>query len=407
MNNLSQRCILAVGNTGNGKSFTATVFGAQNVIIGHSSKSQTDTITIHKIKNGGFYIDTPGFDDSDEDKGDDDTVRSIFRKMFKEKIQKLTTILWFVTPDVRAKGSYKRQAKFIESLAEYCNGNVWENTIIVTKGDTIQTGPRDAAREIAKEIRRTQIDVLLKTADFKILLFESLKPESVYVKGNFTSEMLNEFGVFKGSEPDRILAKYESLMKYHLNYPIHLSLKIVKCSKCSEENDRRLASSMCHSGTESFHPETECVHVGNVIDIHPSSHFKKHSSHYVDARTQQVFDHSPQAWTVRVFSVGIVNPTCPEFVHGYWNCCGNGDVNSSGCKEVYRCCEKDLHSSGCQRIYDVCRHKIGEPTCLTICRSCKKRSDTNGCKERCNNCKDDNSRNKAGCIKTSHKFSVN
>ncbi|PKK56074.1 hypothetical protein RhiirC2_800814, partial [Rhizophagus irregularis] len=62
--------------------------------------------------------------------------------------------------------------------------------------------------------------------------------------------------------------------------------------------------------------------------------------------TRQEFDDSPQAWTVRAFSFGGVNPTRSVFVPGYWKCCGNNDANSSGCKQVYHCCERDYQSSG-------------------------------------------------------------
>ncbi|CAG8528746.1 12554_t:CDS:2, partial [Ambispora leptoticha] len=92
------------------KSLTATIFGAQNVRIGHLTKSKSDTITIHNIK-GGFYIDTPGFDDSDEDKNDEE---------FNENL--------------------------VQTSTKYYNGNVWDNTIIVTKGDTINNGPRDRSQ---------------------------------------------------------------------------------------------------------------------------------------------------------------------------------------------------------------------------------------------------------------------
>lgn len=398
-----QRCILAIGNTGNGKSFTATIFGAQNVKIGHSTKSETQTITVYGIK-GGFYIDTPGFDDSDEDKGDDETVRSIYLKMVEKGIQNLTTILWFVMPDTRAKGSYKRQARFIESLAKYHKGNVWDNTIIVTKGDEIKNGPRDAAREIAQKENNSRDDLLSKTRDFKILLFESLSSESIFVDGMFTSDQLNKYGVFKGSEPERILVKYELLMEGHLEHPICLNLRKVKCSKCSEETDPRLAFPKCHTEVESFHPDTEDVHRGNVIEIHPSSNYHKHSDHYVEATTRQEFDDSPQAWTVRVVTVGIINPTRPAFVSGYWKCCGNNNVNSSGCKQVYHCCGRDYQSPGCQKIYDECRHNYEGKSCLTICKNCKKRSDEKGCKERCKNCRNDNPRNTKGCTKISHNF---
>ncbi|GBB97378.1 hypothetical protein RclHR1_02980017 [Rhizophagus clarus] len=399
----SQRCILAVGNTGNGKSFTATIFGAQNAKIGNSSKSETDTITVYDI-NGGFYIDTPGFDDSDEDKDDEGTVRSIYLKMVEKEIRDLTTVLWFVTPDTKAKGSYKRQARFIESLAKYHKGNVWDNTIIVTKGNSIENGPRDAAREIAQKENNSKDDLLSKTRDFMILLFESLSPENIYVEGMFTSDKLNKYGVFKGSEPERILARYESLMEGHLEHPICLNLRKVKCFKCSEETDPRLASPECHPEMESFHPDVEGVHRGNVIDIHLSSHYNKHPARYVAATTRQKFDDSPQAWTVRVVSFGIVNPTRPEFVSGYWECCDNHDANSSGCKQVYHCCGKDYPSSGCQNIYDECGHNYGGTPCLTICKDCKKKSDEEGCKVRCKKCRNDNPYNKKGCDKVPHSF---
>ncbi|POG80572.1 hypothetical protein GLOIN_2v1513485, partial [Rhizophagus irregularis DAOM 181602=DAOM 197198] len=393
---LTQQCILAIGDTGNGKSFTANIFGA-NAKVGDTSISETDEITIYNIK-GGFYIDTPGFNDTDEEKKDEKTVHLIFLKMMESNIQNITTILWFVTPDIRARGSYKRQAQFIESLAKYHKGNAWDNTIIVTKGDQSSNsdGPRDAAKEIARDIS--------KTGEFKILLLESLPPTNIYVKGKFQSDELNEYGVFKASEPELILAKYESLMKGHLECPICLNLKKVKCSKCCEETDPRLAFPKCHLETESFHPNTENVHNGNVIDNHPFSYSYKHSDRYVEARTRYDFDHSPPAWVVRVATIGIVNPHCPAIENGYWNCCHNNDANSRGCKAFYPCCGNDIHSSGCQKIYDVCRHKCEETGCLTICKNCKKKLDEKGCKERCKNCKNENSCNIKGCIEIPHNW---
>ncbi|CAG8625654.1 9628_t:CDS:2 [Ambispora leptoticha] len=185
-----------------------------------------------------FHIDTPGFDDSDEDKSDEETVFSIFLKMLEAKIQNITTILWFVVPDVRTKTSYKLQARFIESLAKYYSGNVWDNTIIVTKGDTINNGPRDHAREISQKEHNTKNDLLSKID--------------------------------------------ELLMKGILNVQTRLNIRKFKY--------------------------TECVHKGNIIDIYLSLHVYKHN-YYVGFTTKQVFDNSPQAWIVRVFSLGGANPS--------------------------------------------------------------------------------------------------
>jgi hypothetical protein len=360
--------------------------------------SETERITIHSIEKGGFYIDTPGFDDSDEDKSDDETIHEIYLEMLKANIRNLTTILWFVMSDVRAKSSYKRQARFIESLSKYYNGNVWDNTIIVTKGDKILDGPRNAAREIAQKKRNTKDDLLSGTADFKILLFESLSPTDVYVNGSFTSDQLNKYGVYKASEPGRILAKYESLMKRHLEHPIRLELRKVKCSKCSEETDPRFATSKCHE-IESFHPSAERVHGGNVIDIHPSPLYYKHPYGYVEA-------------TWRTESTGgfigrVIGREKVVTIPGYYLCCNNNYIGSQGCRQFYRCCEKDNGSSGCQKIYDGCRHEAWITPCTEICSHCKKKLntlDTNGCKEKCKNCQSHDARYQKGCMKTSHEF---
>ncbi|RHZ75619.1 hypothetical protein Glove_212g115 [Diversispora epigaea] len=396
---LLQRCILAVGNTGLGKSFTATIFGAEDAKVGDSSESETRKITIHNI-DGGFYIDTPGFDDSDDDKGDEETVRLIFFAMYKAGINEITTILWFVSPDVRAKGSYKRQAKFIELVAKDYNGIVWDNTIIVTKGDKIKKGPRDAGRAVAQEqaqkkgIRRN--DLLSNTGNFKILLFESLKEDddeeegnSIYCTKNLTSDELNKYGVYKGSEKDRILAKYESLMKGHHEHPIDLAFRKLKCSKCREENDPRFAGPKCHQETRLVHLDKEWRHLGKVDDRHPQSAYWKHTSSFCDATTKEVKDQSFLCSVARVITVGIADPTKLQLVPGYWNCCKKNS-NNSGCKLFYRCCDREHGSYGCQKFYDQCRHDYAERACIRICTGCEKDSDKEkGCVKICKVCEKD------------------
>ncbi|RHZ55689.1 hypothetical protein Glove_411g30 [Diversispora epigaea] len=50
MSNASQ-CILAIGKMGNGKSFAGRIFGA-TTIVGHSTNSETDEVTVHYCGNG-------------------------------------------------------------------------------------------------------------------------------------------------------------------------------------------------------------------------------------------------------------------------------------------------------------------------------------------------------------------
>ncbi|CAG8659193.1 20133_t:CDS:2 [Gigaspora rosea] len=95
-----------LGNRFLRKSLTGTIFDTRDAKFGNLSTSLTTEVTIYDIGNGNFYVYTPGFDDSDE-----------LRAMMI----------------LRATTSFKKEARFIESLARDYDGNVWDNTIIITK----------------------------------------------------------------------------------------------------------------------------------------------------------------------------------------------------------------------------------------------------------------------------------
>ncbi|CAG8551347.1 13626_t:CDS:2 [Racocetra fulgida] len=132
---------------------------AQNIKIGHLAKSETDKVTVHDIGNRSFYVDTPGFDDSDEDMSDSET---------------------------KPTASLKHEAKFIESFADDYNGNV---QLLSQEETKIEDGPREAAKEVAiKKYEVSLNDPLAKASDFAILLFESLpKEDNIY---KFTLEKI-------------------------------------------------------------------------------------------------------------------------------------------------------------------------------------------------------------------------
>ncbi|CAG8499668.1 42616_t:CDS:2 [Gigaspora margarita] len=448
LENRSQ-CIIAVGKTGNGKSLTGNIFGARDAKVGNLSTSQTSKVTIYDIGNDNFYVDTPGFDDSDETKCDDDIARLIFRALSDKKIYSITTILWFVSTGIRATTSFKREARFIESLARDHDGNVWDNTIIVTKGDKIENGPREAAKEIAKneyDMKRKRCiqlpdrdDLLEKTNDLAILLFESLPSTSIYVELNLSNDELNKYNIFKKSEPNLILAKYNVLMKEHFIHPIKINFRKVKCLNCPEETDPRLAIQECHLEAESFHPETYKTHIYKLICAHPNnleryhtdslktyhlgSYTFIHTGRPIDSQTDLNFAQC----LIRAITFGSINP----MISGYWDCCRKdlssrgcekvrsccqnnddgcrneykccgGGLYSKGCEERYRCCDRPRTSEGCQYIYDVCKHKAGEQPCCVICKNCNQTIDKKGCKMRCRNCKE--SPTIKGCIKVAHNF---
>ncbi|CAG8503900.1 12209_t:CDS:2 [Dentiscutata erythropus] len=446
------QCIIAIGKTGTGKSFTGNVFGARGVKVENSSRSGTKEVTIYDIEDGNFYVDTPGFDDSDESKNDDETTRLIFRALLDKGIDHITTILWFVMTDIRATASFKREARFIESLARDHDGNIWDNTIIVTKGEKIENGPREAAKEVAKneylmkkkcnQLPDNKNDLLENTSNFAIRLFESLDSTSIYVENNFASDILNKYNIFKENEPDRILSKYEVLMKEHPKHPIKINFRKAKCLKCPEETDPRLAIPECHLEGESFHPVTieihlyktirehsnnlEKYHSGSIQNYHPDPHEFMHTGKPNDT---MIID-KPFENFVRGVTFAIINPMIP----GHWSCCGK-ELNTPGCKQVYSCCKKDndgcckkyvccddrdLNSGGCQKryrccngsstsegcqyIYDVCKHKAGENPCSTVCKECNQTLDKKGCKTRCRNCKEPQT--SKGCVKVGHNFNV-
>ncbi|CAG8500651.1 15177_t:CDS:2 [Racocetra persica] len=407
----ANQCILAIGKTGTVKSFTGKVFGAQ-------SNSNVDEVTVHDIGSGSLYIDTPGFDDSDKD---DKTKRLILRTIFDKNISNITTILWFVDPKNGTSNSWESEARFIESLADNYVENVWDNTIIVTKGDKIENGPREAAKKVArekyeetnKESFNGEHDLLAKTADFAIQLFESLPEDSDIHETDLSSDELNERNIFKESEPERILVKYESLMEEHPSHPIKLNFIKVRCSKCPEYTDPRLAVPECHTEAEFSHGEIENIHRGEIIHEHSDNLLYYHSgslkAYHPDSRTSvhpgkrhdNELDNSFGAWAKGAKGFILAAKTIMKVVARSIVVVIMVPIIVDARKK-YGCCDQSDTSEGCQSIYNLCKHKVGESPCSTICKECGKDSNTEGCKQQCKNCKNPQTEN--GCITTPHVF---
>ncbi|KAF0469120.1 variable surface lipoprotein [Gigaspora margarita] len=516
---IENQCILAIGRKGTGKSSTGKVFGAPNIIPEQPDASK---VTVNDIKNGSFYIETPGFDNYDEDKLNE-IKRQILHALFDKGIDKITTILWFVDPKDGTQTSWEHEAKFIESLTDQYDGNVWENTIIVTKGDKIENGPREAAKTISrfKEGNNEALkDPLTKTGDFLIRFFESLptnsdeglpanndeglpanndeglptnsdecsptnsdegsptnndedsptnndegsptnddegsptnddeslptnNDEGLSTNNNeegVLSDQLNEAHIFKESEPEKIIAEYVSLMKEHASSPIKFYFSQVKCKRCPEMTDPRLAVPGCHSETEDCHGEIENTHQGEIINQHPNGlqdyhpgslkvyHPGSPTNIHPGKSHDNELDSSFGASIVRILSLGIVS----KKTSGFWECCQK-QLDSEGCKKVYTCCEKNndgcqqkydccecspdnngcekkfgccdesYTNKGCQSIYEICKHKVDEDTCIMVCKECEQPANTKGCKERCKQCK--KALTEKGCSSIPHEFICN
>ncbi|CAG8528478.1 7671_t:CDS:2 [Ambispora leptoticha] len=423
VNNSIKQCILAVGKTGNGKSFTGTILGAQTR-VGSTSNSETNQVSIHPCGNDRFYIDTPGFDDSDENVDDANTARAVLKSMADQQIHKLNTILWFVTPDLRATQSYKRQARFIESLAQYHDGNVWDNTIIVTKGLETGTGAREAALETAKKFYKLKhgeevnydIDLLENTKTFQIYLFENLDERNVYRKQNFDSGTLNEYGIYKKSEPERIRAAYETLMAGHEKHPVKLLFIEAECLNCPEKSDPRLASSNCHGQLTSIHgAEHKKIHTGQRIKRHtrrkickhPGPLISYHPGNWYRSHTDSSFTHPGQIiggtpYTEFHHYLIFVLGTETKYTPKTYSCCGGdpgsdgcsyaccGSKSTAGCKEAYTCCGSldkckqkysccgSENAKGCVNNWECCGEEsddgcLHEYTCCKASQQCEKR----------------------------------
>ncbi|CAH1759408.1 14894_t:CDS:2 [Entrophospora sp. SA101] len=436
----NKKCILAIGRTGNGKSFTAKIFGANDAIVSDGADSCTKGTMLYTCGDNGFlYIDTQGFDDSEGVKGGDaQTALSILKTMNENGITKLHTILWFVVPETRKLGSLTRQAKFIQSLAQYYDGNVWDNVIIVMKGDTLSESPIKAAEEASKTFDKYK-DFQKNIKVFHIFLYEYLNPNTRKIYENcLNDDMLNEMGIFKQAEPKKILNRYIELMKGHDQHLVTILFKEAKCLKCPEKNDPRLTISNCHGETERKHEHHKQVHPGEIYKKHPSGlsgyHLGNLEKHHPDRRikihkfsyvtpfhTGQKIEYHPNENSVhpltavgyqyeapdydfwpsvtRVVTFTIVNPHRTVHTPKIHGCCGWGEGSdgcsyacckqskgSIGCKEKYNCCN---NFEPCRKKHDCCNQIVGadDNGCETVYNCCQGEVNSEGCRDRYECCK--------------------
>nr|CAG8645257.1 10235_t:CDS:2 [Entrophospora candida] len=443
----NKKCILAIGRSGNGKSFTAKILGADDAIVSDGADSCTKGTKLYTCGDNGFlYIDTQGFDDSEGVKGGDaQTALSILKTMNENGITKLHTILWFVVPETRKLGSLVRQAKFIESLAQYYDGNVWDNVIIVMKGQksskSASQGPIEAAKEVSKKNHENK-DIKV----FHIYLYEYLDTETYEA---FDDDSLNKMGIFKKTEPKKILNRYIELMKGHDQHLVTILFKEAKCLKCPEENDPRLTISNCHGESERKHEHPKNVHPGNTYKKHPfglsgyhpgklekhhpGGRIKKHKfSSVTPCHTGQKIEYHPNENSVhplpavghqyetndnnvlpviaRALTFSLVNPQRTVHTPKIHGCCGWGE-GSDGCS--YACCKQSKGSIGCREKYnccnnfepcvkkhDCCNQIVGADTngCETVYDCCQREVNSEGCSDRYECCKQmTKCRKKYGC----------
>ncbi|CAG8464132.1 8479_t:CDS:2 [Acaulospora morrowiae] len=440
--------ILAIGKTSHVKSFTRTIYSTKECIV---SESATREVTVYECENGYLYIDTPGLNDAGTTRVDPQIGIDIVQKLHESNISQVQTILWFVSDEMESEQIYKNQALFIESLAQYHKGNVWDNVIIVIerkdhKKKTIQ-GPLKAVRAASRQKK----DPLTRTGIFPICFFELMNGNARNLYENVDGYALNrEYGIYKKSDPERIFVRYQEFMREHVQHPVTIVLRGVGCLNCPEDRDPRIANFKCHIKFEKthsdkhnyIHPET-CskrvhhtgagvseYHLGELQYMHTSA-TKIHSGNIVIKKVKK--DRTIYKFSLFGFSLLVVALFSPELLEvEQYDCCG-ANPDSEGCsyicclksldeigcemiydccnslnpcKERHDCCGKDKESEGCKFVYECCGKDENSKGCTEIYECCEKEVVENagiaGCRETCIMCHKE--RNAEGCSFREHRY---
>ncbi|CAH1763163.1 16272_t:CDS:2, partial [Entrophospora sp. SA101] len=326
--------IIAVGKTGLGKSFTATVFGF-NAEVGNDPDSMTKNVTIYS-SDKYTYIDTPGFDDSDIKVEDREMIFDILTKLQDENITEIHTVFWFVEKGDRGTQSLQRQARFIESLAmnSKTKSNIWNNVIIVIKGEgsNIDMQSINAVKR-AVNIINVGRDMLAKTSFIHVYLYDRLSKTRV---SRFNTKELHEQGIYKKEE---LLDVYKKIIqeKYHAENPIKITFKNARCVKCGKEIDIRFADKYpCHTEVIHKHPNMKLVHPGQLVPIDG----REFERRFIDDN-EDIFIGDRKFGHSYIDSIPIY-------------------IMSSGCSVRCTECDKGTATQGCMKVCKGCGRPWGE-----------------------------------------------
>ena len=113
-------------------------------------------------------------------------------------------------------------------------------------------------------------------------------------------------------------------------------------------------------------------------------------------------DHSVGAWTLRVITVGIVNPLNRKVEDGWWKCCYK-KLGSEGCISQYKCCKKPIDSPACTKKYNCCNAMVHDSSKCKECKSGK--CKLLGCTLMCSKCKQNPVKSEGCSIEGKHIWS--
>ncbi|CAG8705021.1 3726_t:CDS:1, partial [Racocetra persica] len=424
--NRPKKTILAIGETGTGKStFGLKVFDVP-AIPGSGISSVTRISGIYE--NQLFiYIDTPGF--SDTEGMDDDEVFSDILSLMQEYSTnnkfKIDVILWFCFESRRCNQQLQRGAKFIQKLSDYSDLvnkdlNIWKNVLIVIQGSALDEatveGPQAAAR-LAWESYAKEKNLLFND-DFKVRYFPCFVYDfqdvpSPYYK-NMSPTQRQDLNVYSKSEIMRKMQQLVSEISLNFN-GFNICFVRAQCSRCDQKGDPRLFKNRCHFdlrhklSTKLVHTNVvEGYHTGPVICVHSDKFHQDQTKVNVSMATGGAIGGAIGGAVGSILALagqknaassgvigsmtGIVGATTGKIVGelitayecsecgqnwtkpGCIRKCGNcdklWDSSTNNCGKRYSCCKKSEDDFGCTSITycesDNCNTNL--PGC--ICISC-------------------------------------
>ncbi|CAG8454278.1 1392_t:CDS:1, partial [Dentiscutata erythropus] len=434
--NIPKKTILAIGETGTGKStFGLKVFNVDTVPgSGISSVTRISEI----FENLFFrYIDTPGFSDSeglDDDEVFIDMLSLIQENSVNNKF-KIDLILWFCFESRRCNQQLQRGAKFIQKLSDYSDLlnnedlNIWNNVLIIIQGqaldDATVEGPQAAARLAWLSFIKEK-NILFNIDDFKLRYF----PCFVYNFQDIPSPYMNmsqsqrqSLNVYSNSE---IISKMQQLVseissKFN---GFNVCFKSAKCSRCDQKGDPRLFKNKCHFdfkhnlSTKLVHSNViEGYHIGPIVCVHSDKFHQDQTKVNVSMATGGAIGGAIGGTVGSILALagqknaassgvigsmtGIVGATAGkivgELITAYecsecgsnWtkpgcikkcsNCDKLWDSYANNCGKRYSCCKKSDDDSGCTLISYCVSDNCNTNLSGCICIVCNQSRRTTGC----------------------------
>ncbi|CAG8754104.1 15492_t:CDS:2, partial [Gigaspora margarita] len=406
-NNIPKKTILAIGETGTGKStFGLKVFNVDTV-PGSGTSSVTRNSEI--FENLFFkYIDTPGFSDS-EGLDDDEVFIDMLSLMQENSVNnkfKIDLILWFCFESRR------------------CNQQLQRGTAL---DDATVEGPQAAAR-LAWDSFIKEKNILFNLDDFKVRYF----PCFVYDFQDIPSPYMNmsstqriSLNVYSNSE---IISKMQQLFSEISQKFNGFNVCFIRaqCSRCDQKGDPRLFKNKCHFdlrhrvSTKLVHSNIiEGYHIGPIVCVHSDKFHQDQTKVNVSMATGGAIGGAIGGAVGSILALagqknaassgvigsmtGIVGATAGKIVGelitayecsecGYnWtkpgcikkcsNCDKLWDSSTNNCGKRYSCCKKSEDDSGCTLMSfcesDNCNLNLSGCVCMV----CNQSRGTIGCQQ--------------------------